>query len=202
VELPLNLRAVYSKSNRTVTEASLTDGNHFIIGDQGEEWALENDLKFKIDFEQGQKTGFFLDQRDNRALLGSFSQGKKVLNAFSYTGGFSLYALRAGAKLVHSVDISGRAIEVLEENVAANFNDAPHESFVSDVSAFLKESTEKYDLMIVDPPAFAKRLNKRHKAVIGYKNLNHRVFKAAQPNSLLLLLVVHKQLTKRYLQIP
>lgn len=184
ISLPLGLKNIYSKSKRTVTESDLAkDG--ILVGDTIEEvWCKEHGLAFKIDLLHGQKTGFFLDQRDNRAFLAPYMQGKKVLNTFSYTGGFSLYALRAGASLVHSVDVSARAISVLEENILQNFEKAPHQSFTSEVQAFLKEPPTEYDIIIVDPPAFAKRLNKRHQAVIGYKKLNTQVFKTAKPGSL------------------
>jgi 23S rRNA (cytosine1962-C5)-methyltransferase len=138
----------------------------------------ENDNKFLIDWETGQKTGFFLDQRDNRALLAQYAKGKKVLNSFCYSGGFSIYALKAGAKLVHSVDVSKKAIELVNQNVALNFGVTDkHEAFAEDVMNFLKKSEQTddatlYDLIILDPPAYAKNIAKRHNAVQGYKRLN------------------------------
>ncbi len=133
----------------------------------------ENDHKFLIDWETGQKTGFFLDQRDNRALLGQYAKGKSVLNAFCYSGGFSVYALKAGAKLVHSVDVSKKAVELVEQNVALNFGETnKHKAYAEDVMGFLKQSENTYDVIVLDPPAYAKSIAKRHNAVQGYKRLN------------------------------
>ncbi len=128
-----------------------------------------------IDWETGQKTGFFLDQRDNRQLLTRYVAGKKVLNAFCYSGGFSVYALGAGAALVHSVDASQKAIELTNRNVIANEFPADvhtHEAYTEDVIKFLKNTTEPYDVMVLDPPAYAKSMDARHRAVQGYKRLN------------------------------
>lgn len=138
----------------------------------------ENDNKFLIDWETGQKTGFFLDQRDNRALLAQYAKGKKVLNAFCYSGGFSVYALNAGAGIVHSVDVSKKAIELVNQNVSLNFGETEkHEAYAEDVMNFLKANDQSggvplYDLIILDPPAYAKNMAKRHNAVQGYKRLN------------------------------
>lgn len=147
---------------------------------------VENGVKFRVNWETGQKTGFFLDQRDNRQLLTKFASDKTVLNAFCYTGGFSCYALNAGARLVHSVDISGKAMDLAEENVALN---APfsgrHEGFTEDVLRFLQASEDPYDIVIVDPPAFAKTLDKRHNAVQGYKRLNEAALRKVAPGGIL-----------------
>jgi 23S rRNA (cytosine1962-C5)-methyltransferase len=134
---------------------------------------LENGNKFLIDWETGQKTGFFLDQRDNRALLAQYAKGKKVLNSFCYSGGFSVYALKAGAALVHSVDVSKKAIELVNQNVALNFGETDkHEAYAEDVMNYLKNNDQFYDLIVLDPPAYAKNIAKRHNAVQGYKRLN------------------------------
>jgi 23S rRNA (cytosine1962-C5)-methyltransferase len=146
--------------------------------------ALEYGVKFMVDVEKGQKTGFFIDQRENRKILGEYSKGKKVLNTFSYSGGFSLYALANGSTLVHSVDSSKDAIDMCDQNVAANFNNAPHESYVQDVFDFMKENKEDYDIIILDPPAFAKNAKAVPNASRGYKNLNLIAFKTIKPGGL------------------
>jgi 23S rRNA (cytosine1962-C5)-methyltransferase len=134
---------------------------------------MENGCQFAIDWITGQKTGFFLDQRDNRDLITRYVKDKTVLNAFCYSGGFSVYALKAGAKSVHSVDISQKAIDLTEQNVALNPTfEGEHSSLVADVIPFLKENKKIYDVMVVDPPAFAKSMSKRHNAVQAYKRLN------------------------------
>jgi 23S rRNA (cytosine1962-C5)-methyltransferase len=147
---------------------------------------LENNLRFHIDFEKGQKTGFFLDQRDNRALLGHYSAGKKVLNAFCYTGGFSVYALAGGATEVHSVDSSKDAIAVCDKNIEINFgSEAAHESVAEDCFDYLKKTTEEYDIMVLDPPAFAKNARSIPNASRGYKELNLLGFKKIKPGGLI-----------------
>jgi 23S rRNA (cytosine1962-C5)-methyltransferase len=146
--------------------------------------ALEYGVKFMVDVEKGQKNGFFIDQRENRKILGEYSKGKKVLNTFSYSGGFSLYALANGSTLVHSVDSSKDAIDMCDQNVAANFNNAPHESYVQDVFDFMKENKEDYDIIILDPPAFAKNAKAVPNASRGYKNLNLIAFKTIKPGGL------------------
>jgi 23S rRNA (cytosine1962-C5)-methyltransferase len=145
----------------------------------------EYGIKFQVDVETGQKTGFFIDQRENRKLLGEMSKGKKVLNTFSYSGGFSLYALQAGAALVHSVDSSKEAIQLCENNVALNGNQDRHQSFVMDVFEFMKQSTEDYDIIILDPPAFAKNARALPNATRGYKNLNLTAFQKIKPGGLI-----------------
>lgn len=147
---------------------------------------LENGHKFFIDYEEGQKTGFFLDQRDNRQLLTHYSEGKKVLNSFCYSGGFSVYALAGGASEVHSVDISKKAIEWTYKNVELNAGFAgKHTSEAADVMEFLKTTEEKYEVMVVDPPAFAKSFGKRHNAVQGYKRLNAMAMKKIAPGGIM-----------------
>ncbi len=185
------LEAVYDKSRETLPPKyaeAVTNGYilHRESGQLPTGHVLENGVRFLVDWGGGQKTGFFLDQRDNRQLLSNFARDKTVLNAFCYTGGFSCYALQAGARLVHSVDISGKAIELTQENVALN---APHlgrhEGFTDDVLPFLKQSSEPYDVVIVDPPAYAKSLDKRHNAVQGYKRLNEAALRRVAPGGVL-----------------
>ncbi len=146
----------------------------------------ENGVKFRVDWETGQKTGFFLDQRDNRQLLARYAAGKTVLNAFCYTGGFSCYALKAGATLVHSVDVSGKAMELCAENVHLNQPfPGEHVGNKADVLQFLKNAEAIYDVMVVDPPAYAKSMAKRHNAVQGYKRLNVEAMKKLAPGGVL-----------------
>jgi len=182
-----SLHAIYSKSARALPRnygATVTDG--YLYGDSDSYLTQENGLSFYVDWEEGQKTGFFLDQRTNRALLRTYALGKKVANTFSYTGGFSIYALAAGASHVDSVDISGRAMELTDKNVALNFgDDAKHTSHTQDVMEFLKECDADYDLMVVDPPAFAKTMKKRHQAVQGYKRLNALALRKVKSGGLL-----------------
>ena len=186
------LRAVYDKSYESLpVRYAETQSNGYRRVSDGYDIAarhivLENGVSFRIDWQTGQKTGFFLDQRDNRQLLSRFAPGKSVLNAFCYTGGFSCYALRAGARLVHSVDISQRAMELCAENVKLN---APfsgtHEGYTEDVLRFLKQHTQRYEVAVVDPPAYAKSLDKRHNAVQGYKRLNVEAIKSVAPGGVL-----------------
>lgn len=147
--------------------------------------AKENGVTFLVDVEKGQKTGFFIDQRENRHILGAYSKGKKVLNTFSYSGGFSLYALAQGAELVHSVDSSKEAIEMCDRNVEVNNFKGTHQSFVQDVFEFMQQSTEDYDIMVLDPPAFAKNARSVPNASRGYKNLNLTAFKKIKPGGLI-----------------
>lgn len=165
---------IYYKSETTLPfKANLDDDNGFIIGGCNDDIAMENGLKFHVDWLKGQKTGFFIDQRDNRALLEKYAKGHSVLNMFCYTGGFSFYAMRGGAKLVHSVDSSAKAIELTKKNVELNFaNDDRHQAFTEDAFKFLDNINEKYDLIILDPPAFAKHRDAVRNALQGYKRLN------------------------------
>jgi 23S rRNA (cytosine1962-C5)-methyltransferase len=182
------LFAVYDKSSKSLAK------HGGIISEDGLVWgklpenhhAMEHGHKFKIDWEKGQKTGFFIDQRENRNLLAHYSKGKKVLNVFSYTGGFSVYAMKAGATEVHSLDSSARALEICDENVL--LNDLPtegHKCLQEDAIAFLKEDLSEYDIIVLDPPAFAKRATARHAAVQGYKRINLRAIESMKPGSLL-----------------
>lgn len=172
--LPERLGSIYYKSDQTLPfKADLDSESGYLYGQDDVNVAVENGLKFQIDWLKGQKTGFFVDQRENRCLLEQFSRGKKVLNMFCYTGGFSVYAMRGGATLVHSVDSSARAIETTDTNVALNFEDTSrHQSFASDAFKFLSEMTEDYDIVILDPPAFAKHRDALHNALKGYIRLN------------------------------
>lgn len=168
------LNAVYLKCKETLPAKfgeEIKDG--YLLEGPKANTITENGCKFFVDWEQGQKTGFFLDQRMNRLNLMPFCENKIVLNTFCYTGGFSVYALKAGAKLVHSVDSSARAIEMVDKNVALNnFSADCHQSYKADVMDFIKNSTEKYDLIILDPPAYAKHVKTRHTAMQGYRRLN------------------------------
>ncbi len=147
---------------------------------------LEHGLKFFVDWEEGQKTGFFLDQRENRELAGMMSRGSKVLNTFCYTGGFSVYALAGGAELVHSVDASEKAIELTRKNIALNgFDSAQHLSFVADTFDFLKDKKDQYDIIILDPPAFAKHKEARHQAMKGYQRLKAEAMRVIKPGGII-----------------
>ncbi|MDX5321470.1 MAG: class I SAM-dependent rRNA methyltransferase [Bacteroidota bacterium] len=161
----------------------------------------ENGVKLKVDFEKGQKTGFFLDQRVNRQIAGNFAQGKKVLNTFCYTGGFSVYALQGGAEVVHSVDSSKDAIAMCDENVALNGFQDRHESFVADCFDFLKAAEPHYyDLVILDPPAFAKSARKVENATRGYKELNMLGIKRVKPGGLILTFSCSQNIDKMLFQ--
>ncbi len=182
------LEAIYNKSGNTLPGlfASEAEADGYWLGENKGYVVLENGHRFHANWEDGQKTGFFLDQRINRQLIAAdYCRGKKVLNGFCYTGGFSVYALQAGASHVDSVDISGGAIALAEQNVALNQLDAgKHHSHRADVLQFLSESRE-YDVVIIDPPAFAKSLKKRHNAVQGYKRLNAKAMKRVKPGGFL-----------------
>lgn len=167
------LSTIYSKSKDTLpNDFALGVEDTFLQGKAVSDTVQEYGHQFKVNWQEGQKTGFFLDQRDNRAMLAKLVKGKKVLNAFCYTGGFSIYALKAGASQVDSVDISAKAMALTDENVTLNGFSDRHHSYTADVMQFLKTADSDYDVMVVDPPAFAKSLKKRHNAVQGYKRLN------------------------------
>ena len=176
----LNIKTIYDKSKASLPAdyAAQISGNYLYQQQADKTPApqaeiLENNLRFKVNWEQGQKTGFFLDQRDNRALVGSQVEGKRVLNAFCYSGGFSIYALKGGARSVDSVDASKTAMQLLEDNLIINdLAHAQHRAHVCDVHDFLKQGEELYEAIILDPPAYAKRLDKRHQAVQAYRRLN------------------------------
>ena len=188
-EIPgLAVKNVYYKSETTLPyKAHLDPQNAYIIGDYSGSVALENGLSFNIDWLRGQKTGFFVDQRDNRSLLEYYSRGRKVLNMFCYTGGFSVYALRGGAREVHSVDSSGKAIELTRANVELNFPGCDrHEAFAVDAFKYLADIKKgDYDLIVLDPPAFAKHRSALRNALIGYRRLNARAIEQIAPGGIL-----------------
>jgi len=179
--------AIYDKSSTTLpfkADLNATDG--YIYGESNINEVSENGLKFKIDWKKGQKTGFFVDQRENRQLVREISAGKKVLNVFGYTGGFSVYAMAGGAELVHTVDSSARAVELADENIALNFSDTErHKSFAVDAFDFIENMKDDYDVVILDPPAFAKHNNVLHNALQGYKKLNLKAMQKMKPGSIL-----------------
>ena len=186
---------VYYKSETTLPgkmrtdETGLSDDgtlSYFIYGGSEDNTAMENGLLFYVDWLRGQKTGFFVDQRDNRLLLERFARGKRVLNMFCYTGGFSFYAMRGGAELVHSVDSSAKAIELTNRNVELNFpGDKRHQAFCEDAFRYLEQAGSQYDLIILDPPAFAKHRGALHNALKGYTRLNLKAFQKIQPGGIL-----------------
>jgi 23S rRNA (cytosine1962-C5)-methyltransferase len=173
------LKAVYDKSSETLPKsANLNQKDGYLFGKADTNEVLEYGHKFIVDWEAGQKTGFFVDQRENRKLLEKYSNGKSVLNTFCYTGGFSVYALKAGAAEVHSVDSSKKAIDLTEKNILANnLETAKHQSIQTDAIDYLKEIEGKYDVIILDPPAFAKHHDAKHNALQGYKRINLQAIK-------------------------
>lgn len=181
------LTAIYDKSESTIPFKSKIEAkNGYVYGQSGEPVVLEYGNKFKVSWEEGQKTGFFIDQRENRKLLADYSKNRSVLNVFGYTGGFSVYAMHGGANVVHSVDSSKKAIDLTNENVALNFpDDNRHEAFAVDAFEFLNDIDNKYDLIILDPPAFAKHHNVLHNALQGYKRLNAKAIEKIKPGGLL-----------------
>lgn len=181
------LTCIYYKSETTLPyKADLNEESGFLYGKASDVVATENGLKFYIDWLKGQKTGFFIDQRDNRSLIEKYSQGKKVLNMFCYTGGFSVYALRGGASMVHSVDSSERAIEMTNRNIALNFPDAAnHEAYATDAFSYLKDMDNSYDLIVLDPPAFAKHKDALRNALKGYTRLNAKAMQKIKPGGIL-----------------
>lgn len=184
------VKNVYYKSETTLPfKAAIEPEDGYLIGKETEQLtALENGLNFHVDWLRGQKTGFFVDQRENRSLLERYSAGKSVLNMFCYTGGFSVYALRGNAKLVHSVDSSAKAIDLTNKNVEANYpNDPRHKSYAEDAFKYLNNLhtlEQKYDLIILDPPAFAKHREALRNALKGYKRLNAKAFEQIKPGGI------------------
>lgn len=179
------LKSIYDKSAETLSKhhTGKTE-NGFLFGVEEEIIVKENNHLFKIDFIHGQKTGFFIDQRDNRQLLSEYCKDKNVLNTFSYTGGFSVYAAAAGATSVHSVDVSESAIQLCDKNIELN-NCKNHQSFAVDTFDFFKDKRDTYDVIVLDPPAFAKSRDSKHNAVIGYKRLNTLAMKLIKANGIL-----------------
>ena len=193
-----NIQHVFYKSETTLPfKAGLGQENDFLYGGSDDNIAIENGLKFRVDWLRGQKTGFFVDQRDNRALLESYSKGRSVLNMFCYTGGFSVYAMRGGAKLVHSVDSSAKAIDLTNANVDMNFpGDERHHAFCDDAFKYLDANDDKYDLMILDPPAFAKHRAALHNALKGYTRLNVKGFERIKNGGILFTFSCSQVVTK------
>lgn len=191
---------IYYKSEGTLPfKAELEAEDGYLIGGQNVSGiAFENGLQFKVDWEKGQKTGFFIDQRDNRSLLEKYAEGRNVLNMFCYTGGFSCYALRGGAKKVHSVDSSAKAIDLTNENVALNFpNETRHCSFAEDAFKYLeKMDASAYDLIILDPPAFAKHRKVLKNALQGYKKLNATAIAKIKPGGIIFTFSCSQVVTK------
>lgn len=181
------LETIYDKSVDSLpVEYATGRKNEFLLGSGTDAIVLENGHRFHVNWVQGQKTGFFLDQRDNRQLLARYAPGKKILNAFCYSGGFSIYALAAGAERVDSVDISAKAMQLTDANVdLLESSSLQHQSITADVLKFLKNPGQQYDLMVVDPPAFAKSVKKRHNAVQAYKRLNASAIRQLPPGGLL-----------------
>ena len=181
------VKHIYYKSETTLPyKADLGPENGFIKGGSPENVALENGVKFHVDWLKGQKTGFFVDQRENRHLLERYSKGRNVLNMFCYTGGFSFYAMRGGANLVHSVDSSAKAIDLTNQNVELNFpGDERHQAFAEDAFKYLDRMGDQYDLIILDPPAFAKHRDALRNALRGYSKLNAKAFEKIKPGGIL-----------------
>lgn len=212
VVMQSRIKNIYYKSETTLPFMTADDMNGFLIGGSNENMATENGLKFRVDWLKGQKTGFFVDQRENRSLLEHYAHGKRVLNMFCYTGGFSFYAMRGGAELVHSVDSSAKAIELTKENVELNFpGDPRHEAFCEDAFKFLegislldtrstsadaRPSSLSYNLIILDPPAFAKHRGALHNALKGYTRLNQKAFEKIERGGILFTFSCSQVVTK------
>jgi 23S rRNA (cytosine1962-C5)-methyltransferase len=196
------VKHIYYKSETTLPFMTADDMNCFLVGGSDDNIATENGLKFRVDWLKGQKTGFFVDQRENRSLLEHYACGKRVLNMFCYTGGFSFYAMRGGAELVHSVDSSAKAIELTKQNVELNFpNDPRHEAFCEDAFKFLEGSVANgsaigYNLIILDPPAFAKHRGALHNALKGYTRLNQKAFEKIEKGGILFTFSCSQVVTK------
>jgi 23S rRNA (cytosine1962-C5)-methyltransferase len=183
--LGAELKAIYSKSSDTLPERIQTKDEYLYGNCETPHLAIENGVNYKIDWITGQKTGFFIDQRENRALLGKYAFGKKVLNTFCYSGGFSLQALIQNACLVRSLDSSKKAIELTEANIEVNSFNGEHASIVADAMEYMKELKEDYDIIVLDPPAFAKHRDKRHQAIQGYKRLNAHAIRQIKSGGLI-----------------
>ena len=192
------IKNVYYKSDTTLPfKADLNQENGFLIGGETDCTTLENGLTFKVDWLKGQKTGFFIDQRENRSLLEQYSKNRSVLNMFCYTGGFSVYAMRGQAELVHSVDSSAKAIDITRENIATNFEDTTkHEAFCEDAFKYLDANNKKYDLIILDPPAFAKHRAALKNALKGYTRLNAKGFESIKSGGILFTFSCSQIVTK------
>ncbi len=191
------VKHIYYKSETTLPFMTADDMNGFLYGGSEDNIATENGLKFRVDWLRGQKTGFFVDQRENRSLLEHYSKGKRVLNMFCYTGGFSFYAMRGGAELVHSVDSSAKAIELTKANVELNFPDDPrHDAYCEDAFKYLERAGSDYNLIILDPPAFAKHRGALHNALKGYTRLNQKAFEKIEKGGILFTFSCSQVVTK------
>ncbi|MDH6312159.1 23S rRNA (cytosine1962-C5)-methyltransferase [Parabacteroides sp. PFB2-10] len=192
------IRNIYYKSEATLPyKANLGSEDGYLIGGHADETAMENGLSFHVDWLKGQKTGFFIDQRENRSLLEQYSKGRDVLNMFCYTGGFSFYAMRGEANRVHSVDSSAKAIAMTNKNVELNFpGDSRHQAFAEDAFKFLDKIDNQYDLIILDPPAFAKHKNVLRNALQGYRKLNAIAFEKIKPGGILFTFSCSQVVTK------
>jgi len=198
-----DIKNVYYKSETTLPfKAQLDPQNDYIIGGFETNIAVENGLKFHVDWLKGQKTGFFVDQRDNRSLLEHYASGRNVLNMFCYTGGFSFYAMRGGANLVHSVDSSSKAISLPNANVELNFpGDTRHQAYAEDAFKFLNGIDDKYNLIILDPPAFAKHRSAIKNAMIGYRKLNAKAFEKIRPGGILFTFSCSQAISKEQFRL-
>lgn len=192
------IKNIYYKSETTLPfKADVEHENEFIYGKMVDDVTVENGLKFHVDWLRGQKTGFFVDQRENRHLLETYANGRSVLNMFCYTGGFSVYAMRGDAKLVHSVDSSAKAIELTNRNIEMNFpGDKRHEAFCEDAFKFLDANDNKYDLIVLDPPAFAKHRAALRNALKGYTRLNVKGLQRIKPGGILFTFSCSQIVTK------
>ena len=185
------IEMIYDKSEKTLPKKHIDQysiENSYLLKNLeiSNTTVLEYGNEFKIDWENGQKTGFFIDQRENRKFLGEMSKGKKILNTFCYSGGFSIYALNSGAKEVHSLDSSQKAIDLVDENIEfVKENNIKHLSIVEDAMSFIKDLDHEYDIIVLDPPAFAKHIKVKHKALQGYKRLNIKAIEQIKPNGIL-----------------
>lgn len=200
----LGVKSVYYKSETTLPyKAHLDATNGYLIGEFISDTATENGLTFRIDWLRGQKTGFFVDQRDNRALVGRYSEGRSVLNMFCYTGGFSVYALQGGAREVVSVDSSAKAITLTDANVALNFpGDSRHTALAEDAFKYLDSmESGRHGLIILDPPAFAKHRSALHNALQGYRRLNAKAFEKIAPGGILFTFSCSQAVTKEQFRL-
>lgn len=203
-EVVPEVKNVYYKSEATLPfKAPIDPKDGYLTGNESPvSYVLENGLKFHVDWLRGQKTGFFVDQRDNRALLEYYSKGRSVLNMFCYTGGFSVYSMRGGADLVHSVDSSAKAIELTNKNIELNFpGDTRHAAYAEDAFKFLGNNKEQYDLIILDPPAFAKHRDALRNALKGYKRLNAKAMEQIKPGSILFTFSCSQVVTKEQFRL-
>lgn len=195
---------VYYKSETTLPfKAPVNPEDGYLIGHDTHQYtAIENGLQFQVDWLRGQKTGFFVDQRENRSLLERYVAGKSVLNMFCYTGGFSVYAMRGGAEIVHSVDSSAKAVELTNRNISLNFpGDSRHEAFAEDAFKFLNTHDQQYDVIVLDPPAFAKHRDALRNALKGYKRLNAKGFEKIKPGGILFTFSCSQVVTKEQFRL-